>query len=92
VRGRGLLRLPLVLWRTTAFGMVHAIAQWDAMVIFSDANWDGPPGTGYLTGATLIISRLADRAHDVPPRADQYRRRRTRAVVLVIAVRVPEYR
>jgi hypothetical protein len=56
VRGSGLLRLLLVLWGTTAFGMVHAFAQWDAMVIFSDANWDVPPRTGYLTGATLIIS------------------------------------
>jgi hypothetical protein len=58
VRGRGLLRLLLVLWGTTAFGMVHAIIEWDAMVIFSAANWDVPPGTGYLTGATLLISGL----------------------------------
>ena len=58
VRGRGLLRLLLVLWGTTAFGIVHAIVQWDAMVTFSDANWDVPPGTGYLTGTTLTISGL----------------------------------
>jgi hypothetical protein len=58
VRGRGLLRLLLVLWGTTAFGMVHATFEFSAMMIFSDANWDVPPGTGYLTGATLAISGL----------------------------------
>ena len=58
LRGRGSLRLLLALWGTTAFGMVHASAQWIAMVTFSAANWDVPPGTGYLTGATLLISGL----------------------------------
>lgn len=58
VRGRVLLRLILVLWGTTAFGLVHAGAEYIAMISFSDANWDFPPGTGYLTGAVLIISAI----------------------------------
>ena len=57
MRGRSLLRLLLVLWGATAFGMVHAAADWIAMGFFN-AGWDVPPGTGYLTGTTLIISGL----------------------------------
>ena len=57
-RGRGLLRLLVVLWGATAFGIIHFSAEWIAMEFFSAANWDVPPGTGYLTGATLIISCL----------------------------------
>jgi hypothetical protein len=56
--GRRLLRLLIVLWGTTAFGMVHFAAEWTAMGIFSLATWDVAPGTGYLTGGTLIISGL----------------------------------
>ena len=56
--GRRLLGLLLVLWGTTAFGFLHAAAEWIAMGVFSVATWDVPPGTGYLTGATLIISGL----------------------------------
>jgi hypothetical protein len=58
VRGRSLLRLLLVLWGTAAFGIVHAAAEWIAMGFFSVADWDVTPGTGYLTGATLIMSGL----------------------------------
>ena len=59
VGGRSLLRLLVVLWGTTAFGLVHGIVQWGAMTsIYSDANWDVPPGTGYLTGAVLILSAV----------------------------------
>jgi hypothetical protein len=54
--GRRLLRLLLVLWGTTAFGLVHFAAEWIAMGFFNAADWDVPPGTGYLTGALLIIS------------------------------------
>ena len=28
------------------------------MINFSDANWDCPPGTGYLTVATITISAI----------------------------------
>ena len=59
VGGRSLMRLLLVLWGSTAFGLVHGIVQWGAMTsFFSDANWDVPPGTGYLTGAVLVISAV----------------------------------
>ena len=54
--GRRLLRLAVLLWGTTAFGAIHTFAEYLVMVKFSDANWDCPPGTGYLTVATITIS------------------------------------
>ncbi len=56
--GRRLLRLAVVLWGTTAFGAIHTFAEYLVMVKFSDANWDCPPGTGYLTVATITISAI----------------------------------
>jgi len=56
--GRRLLRVLLVLWGPTSLGFVHFAAEWVAMGIFSTATWDVPPGTGYLTGATLLLSGL----------------------------------
>ena len=41
-------------WGSTAFGFVHLAAEYVVMVAFSDANWDVPPLTGYVTAATLV--------------------------------------
>ena len=35
----------VVLWGTTAFGAIHTIAEYVAMIIFSERDWDDPPGT-----------------------------------------------
>ena len=56
--GRRFLRLVVVLWGTTAFGAIHTMAEYLVMVKFSDANWDCPPGTGYLTVAVITISAI----------------------------------
>ena len=58
IHGRHIRRLAVVLWGTTAFGVVHLIAEYMIMTRFSDANWDDPPGTGYLTVATIAISAI----------------------------------
>jgi hypothetical protein len=58
VRGRRVLRLVVVLWGVTAFGAIHTIVEYVVMINFSDANWDAPPGTGYLTVATITISAI----------------------------------
>jgi hypothetical protein len=58
VHGRGVLRLVVVLWGTTAFGVIHVVAEYAIMIKFSDANWDSPPGFGYLTVATITISAI----------------------------------
>ena len=76
--GRRLLGLLLVLWGTTAFGFLHATAEWIAMGVFSVATWDVPPGTGYLTGATLIISGLLTLLMTLRPRQTDTTGERTR--------------
>jgi hypothetical protein len=67
-----------VLWGTTAFGFLHAAAEWIAMGVFSVATWDVPPGTGYLTGATLIISGLLTLLMTLRPRQTDTTGERTR--------------
>jgi hypothetical protein len=82
VRGRGVLRLVVVLWGATAFGAIHMIVEYVVMINFSEADWDSPPGTGYLTVATITISAIltvimtlrtpkrgVDAEHQVDPRA-----------------------
>jgi hypothetical protein len=58
VDGRRFLRLLVVLWGTTAFGAIHMIVEYVAMTTFSERDWDTPPGTGYLTLATITISAM----------------------------------
>jgi hypothetical protein len=76
--GRHIRRLAIVLWGTTAFGVIHVITEYAIMVRFSDANWDSPPGMGYLTVATVTISailtaitlRTPQRGRDDEPQTD----------------------
>jgi hypothetical protein len=86
VRGRRVLRLVVVLWGATAFGAIHTIVEYVVMINFSDANWDAPPGTGYLTVATITISailtvimtlRTPKRAADAEPEVDSRAESRT---------------
>jgi hypothetical protein len=56
--GRHIRRLAVVLWGTTAFGAIHTIAEYVAMIIFSERDWDTPPGTGYLTAAVIAVSAI----------------------------------
>jgi hypothetical protein len=85
---RRLLRLVVVLWGTTAFGGIHTIAEFIVMVNFTEADWDTPPGTGYLSVATLTISAILTvimtlhaprRGADDEPHQDHHSGSRTRA-------------
>jgi hypothetical protein len=60
VRGRRrVLRLAVALWGTTAFGIFHQmLVYYMIMVGFSERDWEGPPGTGYLTVAVITISAI----------------------------------
>ena len=82
VRGPGLLRLLVVLWGTTAFGVVHWFFHFEAMLIFGEGDWDVPPGTGYLTGAPLIISVILTVIMTLLPLEPVPPSKRTRAAVL----------
>ena len=57
----------VVLWGTTAFGAIHTIVEYVIMTNFSEANWDSPPGTGYLTvaGQRIREALLARDATDL---------------------------
>lgn len=53
---RLLLPLVVVLWGSTAFGLVHAALDYGGMVLLSEADWDSPPGTGAGTALLLLLS------------------------------------
>jgi hypothetical protein len=55
---RRFLRVVVALWGTTAFGIFHQMLAYMIMVGFSERDWDEPPGTGYLTVATITISAI----------------------------------
>ena len=52
------LRLLVLLWATTAFGVFQGMFSYASMSTFSDANWDVPPGTGYTTAAVLVLAAV----------------------------------
>ncbi|HKH56505.1 MAG TPA: hypothetical protein VKA58_13730 [Propionibacteriaceae bacterium] len=54
--GSWFLRLVITIWGTTAMGAIHGGAEYATMTMFNDANWDIPPGTGYITVAVVTIS------------------------------------
>jgi hypothetical protein len=59
VRGRRrFLRLVVALWGTTAFGGYHGMLESMIMIVFSDRDWDTPPGTRYLTVAAITICAI----------------------------------
>jgi hypothetical protein len=69
---RRFLRLAVALWGATAFGIFHQMLSYMIMVGFSERDWDEPPGTGYLTVATITISAIltAIMTLSTPRRAD----------------------
>lgn len=42
----------------TSAGFVHLLSDWANMAAFNDADWDTPPGTGYLTAAAAAIAAV----------------------------------
>jgi hypothetical protein len=55
VVGRCFQWLVVVPWGTRAFGVIHGVTEYVAVIIFSDRDWDTPPGTGHLTVAVITI-------------------------------------
>jgi hypothetical protein len=55
---RRFLRVAVAVWGTTAFGIFHQMLAYMIMIGFSERDWDEPPGTGYLTVATIAISAV----------------------------------
>ena len=58
LRAVGRLRLVAALWGAAAFGAVPSMLEYLIMVRLSDANWDTPPGTGYLLAAVPVAAAI----------------------------------
>lgn len=60
-KGGGLLvaRAAIAWFAAASFGAVRSILDYIAMITMSTANWDTPPGTGYLTAWGLAASGLS---------------------------------
>lgn len=45
----------VLLWATTAFGLLHGAGDYLFMQMVSEADWDLPPGTGTVTVVVLLV-------------------------------------
>jgi hypothetical protein len=74
VAGMLLARSAIVVLAATSTGLFHQITEYIAAIVFSDANWDAPPGSGYVTVvmcllaaiATVLFWWLGNRANPIP--------------------------
>lgn len=48
----------VALWGVASFGWMRTIGDYALMIWLSNANWDSPPGTGYVTAATIALSGM----------------------------------
>src|SRR5215213_8594387 len=93
------VRLIVLAWGATAFGLVHLVVDYAAMVSFNSANWDVPPGTGYGTVAVLVAAATVtllttawdgrERYLDPVPRASTHIPRRPASSPSCARARVP---
>ena len=74
VAGMLLARSAIVVLVATSTGLFHQITEYFVALVFSDANWDAPPGSGYFTvvmcrlaaTSTVLFWWLDNRANPVP--------------------------
>ncbi|MFT3875383.1 MAG: hypothetical protein QM708_02990 [Propioniciclava sp.] len=52
-------RLLIVLAAVTAFSFLRIGMDYAVMSAWNSANWDAPPGTGYLSAAGLVVASVA---------------------------------
>lgn len=52
---RTTIRLMLLLGGASAFGTLRGTVDYGVMITWSQANWDVPPGTGYVPAVVLIL-------------------------------------
>ena len=56
VGGSLLVRYGIVAFAATSVGFFHQVTEYLFAIGLSDANWDVPPGAGYLTVATCLLA------------------------------------
>ena len=59
VAGTLLFRAVIVALVATSTGLFHQITEYIAATVLSDANWDVPPGSGYLTVVVCLVAASA---------------------------------
>jgi len=59
VAGLLLARSAIVVVAATSTGMFHQTTEYIAATVFSDANWDAPPGSGYFTVVMCLLATIA---------------------------------
>lgn len=59
LRTPGLARFLVVALPVSAFGFFGMVLDYVVMIRWSDADWDSPPGSGYLTAGLLLLCGLA---------------------------------
>ncbi len=52
------IRVILVALAVTASSLGHLLTDYMVMIGFSEANWDSPPGTGYVTAFSIALFAL----------------------------------
>lgn len=57
-RPPGLVRWVVMAPSLLAFGLTGLFADYSLMVRWSEANWDSPPGSGYLPSALFLVSGI----------------------------------
>jgi hypothetical protein len=55
----GQVRFGVVTLSVSALGFAGMVADYMLMIRWSDADWDSPPGSGYLTAALLLLCGIA---------------------------------
>jgi hypothetical protein len=59
VAGTLLFRTVIVGLVATSTGLFHQITEYITATVLSDANWDVPPGSGYLTVVVCLVAAIA---------------------------------
>lgn len=67
------LRYALVLVGATAMSFGHLVLEYSLAIALSDADWDVPPNTGYLTVAGLVLTAVVVAGWDSIARALAHR-------------------
>lgn len=68
LRTAGSLRIVSALGGATAFGAVPSMLEYLMMVNLSEADWDVPPGTGYLLAAVPVVAAVLTTILTLAPR------------------------
>jgi hypothetical protein len=59
ITGLLLVRSAVVALVATSTGHFHQITEYITAIVLSDANWDAPPGSGYLVVVLCLLAAIS---------------------------------